>query len=98
MHDQSEHNRTLNARVVLAFLVFAMIGAFFLFTEHRAHVIPFLPWLLLAACPLMHLFMHGGHGGRADHASHGAAAAPGTPQGASGTRPPDEHRRDGGPR
>jgi len=36
--------------------------AYFLFTEHRAHVIQFLPFLLLAACPLMHLFMHGGHG------------------------------------
>ncbi|WP_439013825.1 DUF2933 domain-containing protein [Ralstonia holmesii] len=22
----------------------------------------FLPFLLLASCPLMHLFMHGGHG------------------------------------
>ena len=38
-----------------------MIG-YFLWTEHRAHVIQFLPFLLLAACPLMHLFMHHGHG------------------------------------
>jgi hypothetical protein len=26
-------------------------------------VIPYLPFLLLLACPLMHLFMHHGHGG-----------------------------------
>uniref|UniRef100_UPI003F497276 DUF2933 domain-containing protein n=1 Tax=Cupriavidus yeoncheonensis TaxID=1462994 RepID=UPI003F497276 len=38
-----------------------MIG-YFLWTEHRAHVIQILPFLLLAACPLMHLFMHHGHG------------------------------------
>ncbi|MGN5478687.1 DUF2933 domain-containing protein [Cupriavidus basilensis] len=38
-----------------------MIG-YFLWTEHRAHVIQFLPFLLLASCPLMHLFMHHGHG------------------------------------
>lgn len=41
---------------------FAAIAAFFLLTEHYAHVVPYLPWLLLAACPLMHLFGHG-HGG-----------------------------------
>ena len=44
--------------------VFLAIGAFFLWIEHRAHMLGVLPWLLLAACPLMHLFMHrGGHGG-----------------------------------
>lgn len=39
-------------------------GGFFLLTEHTAHVFGELPYLLLAACPLMHLFMHHGrHGG-----------------------------------
>ena len=43
---------------------FAAIAAFFLLTEHYAHVVPYLPYVLLAACPLMHLFGHGhGHGG-----------------------------------
>jgi hypothetical protein len=56
------------SRAKLAFTVFAIVGAFFLIVEHRAHLIPFLPWLLLAACPLMHMFMHGGHGA---HKSHG---------------------------
>jgi hypothetical protein len=44
--------------------VFLAIAAFFLWVEHRAHLLGALPWLLLAACPLLHLFMHrGGHGG-----------------------------------
>jgi hypothetical protein len=36
--------------------------ALLLLTEHRAHTIAALPYLLLLACPLMHLFMHRGHG------------------------------------
>ena len=47
----------------LALLGFLAIAAFFLFTEHRAHFFGFLPYLLLLACPLLHLFMHGKHGG-----------------------------------
>ena len=39
------------------------IAGFFLWTEHRAHLFSFLPFLLLLACPIMHLFHHGGHGG-----------------------------------
>lgn len=41
--------------------VFLAIAAYFLLSEHRAHVIAVLPWLLLLACPLMHMFMHRGH-------------------------------------
>ncbi|WP_410480325.1 DUF2933 domain-containing protein [Pseudomonas sp. DCA-1] len=43
------------------FLGFLAIIGYFLFTEHRAHVIPYLPFLLVLACPLMHFFMHRGH-------------------------------------
>ncbi|MFZ3183580.1 MAG: DUF2933 domain-containing protein [Pseudomonas sp.] len=42
---------------------FVAIAGFFLLAEHRAHLLGVLPYLLLAACPLMHLFMHHGHGG-----------------------------------
>ena len=49
------------------FLGFILIGAYFLLTEHRAHMIQFLPFLLLLACPLLHMFHgHGGHGGDAE--------------------------------
>jgi hypothetical protein len=58
-HDEARHTPRRGRWV---FLGFAAIAAFLLFTEHRAHVLGLLPWLLLAACPLMHLFMHGGHG------------------------------------
>ena len=52
----------------LVMWIFLGIILYFLLTEHLAHIIPYLPWLLLAACPLMHLFMHGGHGhGGHDH-------------------------------
>lgn len=38
------------------------IMAYYLWTEHRAHTIAFLPFGLLLLCPLMHLFHgHGGH-------------------------------------
>jgi hypothetical protein len=45
----------------LALCGFVLIGACFLITEHAAHLAGVLPYLLLAACPLMHLFMHHGH-------------------------------------
>ncbi|HEX9556750.1 MAG TPA: DUF2933 domain-containing protein [Reyranella sp.] len=46
-------------------LAIAAIGAYLLVT-HTGHVLMVLPYLLLMACPLMHVFMHGGHGH--DHA------------------------------
>ncbi len=49
-----------------------MIGAvtYFLLMEHRQHLFQWLPFLIIALCPLMHLFMHGGHGGHEDHEGH----------------------------
>jgi len=52
----------LRSRTGLALLVFLIIAGFFLTTEHTAHLFGVLPFLLLLACPLMHVFMHGGHG------------------------------------
>jgi hypothetical protein len=44
------------------FWIFAAVGAYYLITEHRAHLLDYLPYVLLMACPLMHLFhRHGGH-------------------------------------
>jgi len=51
--------RSRNGLVLAGFLA---IAAYFLWTEHRAHVIQYLPFALLLLCPLLHLF-HGGHGG-----------------------------------
>ena len=48
-------------------LAIAALGAYLLFA-HTGHLLAALPYLLLLACPLMHLFMHGGHGHR--HGDH----------------------------
>ena len=42
-------------------LALAALGIY-LFMNHSGHVVAALPYLLLLACPLLHLFMHGGHG------------------------------------
>jgi hypothetical protein len=55
------------SRAGAALLVVASVGGFLLFTEHRAHVLGFLPYALLLACPLMHMFMHHGHHGGRSH-------------------------------
>jgi hypothetical protein len=54
----------------LVTIAFLLIAAFFLLSEHRAHVLGILPFLLLLACPLLHMFMHGGHGGHGGHGRH----------------------------
>ena len=41
-------------------LPLAALGVY-LFVNHTGHIAAALPYLLLMACPLMHLFMHGGH-------------------------------------
>ena len=67
---EPRHNATLgNPPVVIALCLFLAIAAFFLWEEHRAHVLGILPYLLLAACPVIHLFMHRGH-----HHHHGDAS------------------------
>ena len=75
MHDQAEHDNQrqgnfFTSRAGLVLLGFLLIGGALLFTEHRAHVLGALIWLPLLACPLMHLFMHGGHGGHGGHEGH----------------------------
>nr|WP_258364165.1 DUF2933 domain-containing protein [Halomonas sp. LBP4] len=42
-------------------IALAVMG-FLLWEEHKVHLLGALPWLILLACPLMHVFMHGGHG------------------------------------
>jgi Protein of unknown function (DUF2933) len=54
------------SRFGLGWLAMAAIAGWFLWTEHRAHLLGALPYLVLLACPLLHMFMHRGH-----HAHHG---------------------------
>ncbi|WP_281805781.1 DUF2933 domain-containing protein [Methylocystis echinoides] len=42
------------------------LAAAFLVYWHWRHILDALPFLVVLACPLMHLFMHHGHGHRHD--------------------------------
>jgi hypothetical protein len=71
--DHSRHEESAQpgsfwtSRAFLVCAVFLIIGGILLWTEHLAHALGYLPYLLILACPLMHLFMHGGHGGHQHH-------------------------------
>lgn len=56
-----QHSSWLRSRQSWAAMLFMAIAAFFLLMEHRAHLWGVLPVLLVALCPLVHLFGHGGH-------------------------------------
>ena len=72
-------------RYAIGLVVIGGVAAYFLLTEHLAHVVGVLPYLLLLACPLMHVFMHGGHGhqdhhpGQPDKPSSAESRKPGEP-------------------
>lgn len=59
----------LRSRSGLVCIGFVAIAAFFLWTEHRAHLLGILPYVLLLLCPLLHL-LHGGHGGHSESHKH----------------------------
>ena len=56
----------LRIPVWLGLCLFLAIATFFLWEEHKAHILGALPYVLLLLCPIIHLFMHRRHG------SHGA--------------------------
>lgn len=47
----------------IGLLVALAVVGFYLATEHAAHLLSVLPYLIFLTCPLMHVFMHHGHGG-----------------------------------
>lgn len=57
----------------LAIAAFAAALVFLFFGEHRVHLLGWLPFLLLLACPLLHFTMHGGHG---QHHGQGGSSEP----------------------
>lgn len=64
---------------------FLAVATFFLWEEHKAHILGVLPYVLVLLCPIVHLFMHRGHGGHAaGHVGHDTQ--------------PREHDQEGGPR
>lgn len=56
--------------------VAALAASAYFYLVHRNHVLALLPYAFLAACPLMHVFMHrghghGGHARSSEHKGHG---------------------------
>lgn len=52
-----------------------LIGGY-LVIRHQQHVAVVLPFIVILACPIMHLFMHRGHG----HSHRGGAGRQGDPR------------------
>jgi|TARA_R110002072_G_scaffold250109_2_gene408975 hypothetical protein len=48
----------------LTTLTLIAAALYFLFVEHAGHFLPYLPFMIILLCPLMHVFMHKGHGGQ----------------------------------
>lgn len=75
--------RFWTSKTGLVTIAFLFIAAFFLLTEHRAHTLGALPFLLLLACVPLHMFMHRGHRGHGGHGRHTEhkETGPGAPDG-----------------
>lgn len=58
------------SRSAMGLLVIGGVAGYFLISEHWVHILGALPYLLLLACPLMHVFMHHGHHHHGNHADH----------------------------
>lgn len=59
------HGHSPRGKWVLA--GFLVVAAYFLWAEHKAHLIAYFPYLMVFACLFMHLFHHGGGHGHAQH-------------------------------
>lgn len=72
-HGTGAANETWKRRAIWGGYCFLAVAAFFLWTEHRAHVLGALPYVIALACPIIHLFMHRGHhrGAHQDHVRGG---------------------------
>ena len=89
-HDQLHHDTSSpkgsfwTSRTFFVTLAFLAIAVFLLMSEHRAHFLGTLPLLLLVvACPLLHVFMHGGHGNHTGHSEQSSDE----PQNNNGDKP-----------
>jgi hypothetical protein len=65
-----EHENWFFSRTAIATVVALAVIGFLIYTGHSAHLLGFLPYLLILSCPLMHIFMHGGHHGPHHNPKH----------------------------
>ncbi|MBN9000293.1 MAG: DUF2933 domain-containing protein [Rhizobiales bacterium] len=56
--------RSMSGKIIAVVLA---IGISLAVADHWMHLLGILPFLIILACPLMHLFMHHGHPGHAHH-------------------------------
>ena len=55
LRELDEMKDTFRLPLWLGFCVFLAIAVFFLWEEHSAHILGAVPYLLLLACPLLHI-------------------------------------------
>ena len=65
--DSNSQRQPVGIPIWLGLCLFLAIAAFFLWEEHRAHLLGIVPYALLLLCPVIHLFMHRGHSGHGRH-------------------------------
>lgn len=58
-------------RIYIGWFAVAALVALVIYTGHGSHSLYYLPFLIILACPLLHMFMHGGHSGH----NHGGSTA-----------------------
>ena len=64
---------SLRFRYGLGLAVFLGAAGYLLWDEHEAHILGYLPLILiLGACLGMHFFMHGSHGGQGSQSDKGS--------------------------
>ncbi len=68
--DDASRNARRRSSPSRLWLVLGLVGALglvLLWDQHKEHLLGAIPWLVLLACPLVHVFMHGHHGGHGNH-------------------------------
>ena len=55
------------SRTTLLLLGLLVVGGLLLLATYTDYVFAALPFVFILACPLMHVFMHGGHGSHGQH-------------------------------
>jgi hypothetical protein len=102
--DSAGDHRSTNQRAsqprsawITAAVMLAGVGGVYLVQQQWTHLAGNWVYLILLACPLMHLFMHGSHGGHGDHHTPridrgGAPDSPG-PEGLTASGGHGRHRR-----
>jgi len=70
--DGGEQPGFFASRANIVLVGFLVLAAFYLITEHTAHLFGVAALAAPPCCPLIHFFMHGGHGGHGGDENAGA--------------------------